>query len=344
MSISRTPIAAAVVGALAAAFALPAPVAAQGKPVELRFANWLPPTHPLAKLGFEPWGKSVEAASNGSIKVVFFPAQQLGKAADHYDMARDGIADMTWVNPGYQAGRFPMISIGELPTLIGNAGRGSAALDAWYREYAKTEMKDVRLCFAHVHTGAMHSKQPITDPAQIKGMKIRPSNGTMAAYMSLLGATNVQVSAPESRDALEKGVADAIVFPWESIITFGIDKVVKYHTDQTLYASTFVWVMNPGWYNRLGDAQKKVIDDHCNNEWSSKVGVAWGDNEDGGKGRLVEMGGHTIVPLTAAQKQAWRDAADPLYERWVETADKAGHDGNAALEAFRTELQKRDAL
>jgi len=53
-------------------------------------------------------------------------------------------------------------------------------------------------------------------------MKIRPSNGTMSAYMSLLGATNVQVSAPEARDALEKGVADAIVFPWHSIITFGI--------------------------------------------------------------------------------------------------------------------------
>lgn len=344
MTILRTPLAAAVGVALAAAFAVAAPAAAQDKPVELRFANWLPPTHPLAKLGFEPWAKSVEAASKGSIKVVFFPAQQLGKAADHYDMARDGIADMTWVNPGYQAGRFPMVSIGELPTLIGNAGRGSAALDAWYRKYAPTEMKDVKLCFAHVHTGTLHSKQPIAEPAQIKGMKIRPSNGTMAAYMSLLGATNVQVSAPEARDALEKGVADAIVFPWESIITFGIDKVVKYHNDQRLYASTFVWAMNPGWYDRLGPAQKKVIDEHCSNEWAGKVGVAWGDNEDGGKGRLEAMGGHTIVSLSPEQKKAWRDAAEPLYTRWVESADKVGNDGKAALEAFRAELQKRDAL
>ena len=90
----------------------------------------------MAKTGFEPWAKSVEAASNGSIKVAFFPAQQLGKAADHYDMARDGIADMTWVNPGYQAGRFPMIAAGELPFLISKPGPGSAALDKWYRNYA----------------------------------------------------------------------------------------------------------------------------------------------------------------------------------------------------------------
>ena len=88
-------------GALAAA-ALLACVAAQAqdKAVEMKFAHWLPPTHSLSKTGFEPWAKSVEAASKGSIKVALFPAQQLGKAADHYDMARDGIADFSYVNPG----------------------------------------------------------------------------------------------------------------------------------------------------------------------------------------------------------------------------------------------------
>ena len=333
-----------IAATLAALLVAAAPAVAQDKPVEMRFAHWLPPAHPLAKLGFEPWAKSVEAASKGSIKVTLFPAQQLGKASDHYDMARDGIADMTWVNPGYQAGRFAMFSAGELPMLIGNAGRGSAALDAWYRKYAGTEMKDVRFCFAHVHTGTMHSKQPITDPGQVKGMKIRPSNGTMSAYMSLLGATNVQVSAPESRDALEKGVADAIVFPWHSIITFGIDKVVKFHNDQKLYASTFAWTMNKGWYDRLSAGQKKVVDDHCNNEWAGKVGVAWGDDEDTGQEKLEKMGGHTIVKLTPEQKTAWRASAEPLYVRWIESAGKVGQDGKAALEALRAELQKRNAL
>jgi len=219
-------------GTIAFALALAAGSAlAQDKPVELKFAHWLPAAHPLAKLGFEPWAKSVEAASKGSIKVTIYPAQQLGKAPNHYDMARDGIADITWVNPGYQAERFPIFGVGEQPFLFSNAAAGSKALDAWYRAYAAKEMKDIHFCFAHIHIGTIHSKKPITDPAQIKGMKIRPSQGTMAQFVTLLGGTNVQVSAPESRDALEKGVADAITFPWHSIITFGIDKVVKYHTD-----------------------------------------------------------------------------------------------------------------
>jgi TRAP-type C4-dicarboxylate transport system substrate-binding protein len=274
---------------------------AQDKPVEMKFAHWLPAMHPLAKLGFEPWAKSVEAASKGSIKVMMFPAQQLGKAADHYDMARDGIAEMTWVNPGYQAGRFPLIAAGELPFLFGKPGPGSAALDAWYRPYAATEMKDVKLCFAHVHVGTFHAKKPISEPGQLKGMKIRSANGTVAQTMSLLGATNVQVSAPESRDALEKGLADAITFPWNSILSFGIDKAVKYHSDMRLYTSSFVWVMNKPWYDKLATGQKQVIDDHCNNDWAGKVGAAWGDDEDAGQGKLEKMAGHTIVPISPAQ-------------------------------------------
>ena len=319
-----------------------APAFAQDKPVELRFAHWVPATHPLARLGYEVWAKSVEQASGGSIKVTVYPAQQLGKAPDHYDMARDGIADLTWVNPGYQAGRFPVFAAGELPFLVSKPGPASAGLDAWYRKYVGKEMPDVQFCFAHLHIGTLHSKKEINDPAQIKGMKIRPANGTVAALMSSLGATNVQVSAPEARDAIEKGVADAITFPWQSIITFGVDKAVKFHADMRLYAATFVWVINKPWYGKLSPAQKQVIDSHCTNEWAGKIGAAWGDDEDTGQAKLAAQG-HTIVKLTPAQMDAWKKAAEPLYATWVANADKAGHSGKQALEELRKELAARGA-
>ena len=101
-------MAAAAVAALAAA-----PAAAQDKTFELKLSHWVPPSHPLQK-ALEDWGSSVEKASDGTIKYKVFPSQQLGKAFDHYDMARDGIADLTYVNPGYQPGRFPIIGAGEL--------------------------------------------------------------------------------------------------------------------------------------------------------------------------------------------------------------------------------------
>lgn len=316
---------------------------AQDKPVELRFANWLPAQHALAKTGFEPWAKSVEAASKGSIKVALFPAQQLGKAADHYDMARDGIADMTWVSPGYQAGRFPIYAASELPFMASKPGPGSAAVDAWYRKYAGTEMKDTRLCFAHMHIGTLHSKKAITEPGQLRGMKIRPANGTVAQTMTLLGASNVQVSAPESRDALEKGVADAITFPWASLISFNVDKAVKFHLDTRLYAANFTWTMNRAWYDKLSAGQKKVIDDHCNNEWAAKVGAAWGDEEDAGEAKLAATPGHTIVKLTPPQVEAWKKAVEPVVAQWSASVQKAGANPAAVLEELKRELAARNA-
>ena len=102
----------------------PAPPAqAQDKTIELKLAHWVPASHPLQK-GFEEWGQSVEKASGGTIKSKIYPSEQLGKAFDHYDMARDGIADMTYINPGYQPGRFPIIGAGELPFLMANAKGG----------------------------------------------------------------------------------------------------------------------------------------------------------------------------------------------------------------------------
>jgi len=328
----------------AVALALAAGAAsAQDKPVELKFAHWLPAQHPLATLGFLPWAKSVEAASKGSIKVTIYPAQQLGKAANHYDMARDGIADITWANPGYQAERFPIFGVSELPFQFSSPAAGSKALDAWYRGYAGKEMKDVHFCFAHLHIGAIHSKKPITDPAQIKGMKIRPSQGTMARFVTLLGGTSVQVSAPESRDALEKGIADAITFPWHSIITFGIDKVVKYHTDMKLYAATFAWSMNKDTYQKLAPAQKKVIDEHCSNEWAAKVGNDWGNDENSGQDKLAKAPGHTIVKLTDAEIGAWRKAAEPLTAEWLAKPNNSGIDAKEALESFRKALKTHNA-
>ena len=245
---------------------------AQDKTFELRLSHWVPPSHPLQK-ALEDWGASIEKASNGTIKYKVFPSQQLGKAFDHYDMARDGIADVTYVSPGYQPGRFPIIDAGNLPFMVSNAKEGTGALDEWYRKYAEKEMKDVKFCFAFFHDpGTFHSKtKKIMVPGDIKGMKIRPAHATMATWVTQLGGTNVQSSAPEVRDIIEKGVAEAVTFPWGSIPLFGIDKVTKYHMEAPLYATSFVWVMNKAKYEQMSASQKKVIDDHCTTQWAIRA-------------------------------------------------------------------------
>src|SRR5436190_16787311 len=116
---------------------------AQDKPVSLRFSHWVPAGHPIYPAA-EAWAASIKKASGGTINITIHPAQQLGKALDHYNMARDGIADIAHVDPSHEAGRFPIMGAAELPFNFANAKNGSAALDAWYRKYAGREMSDVK--------------------------------------------------------------------------------------------------------------------------------------------------------------------------------------------------------
>ena len=69
---------------------LATPALAQEKTFNLRLSHWVPATHPLQK-AMEEWGASVEKASGGTIKSTVYPAQQLGKAFDHYDMRAFGL-------------------------------------------------------------------------------------------------------------------------------------------------------------------------------------------------------------------------------------------------------------
>jgi len=329
---------------LTAALAASGSAFAQDKTVELKLSHWVPPAHPLQP-ALQAWAADIEKESGGTIKSTIFPAQQLGKAVDHYDMARDGIADFAYVNPGYQPGRFPVIAAGELPFLMANAKGGSAALDAWYRPYAATEMKDVHFCLAFVHDpGVFHSRdKKIMVPADIRGLKVRPADATIGQLVTLLGGTNVQASAPEARDVIERGVADAITFPWNSMILFGIDKATKYHMDAPLYVTTFVWVMNKAKYEAMSAKQKKVIDDHCTTAWAEKIAAPWADWEAAGRDKIKAEAGHEVYTISAEQLAEWRKAAAPLTAQWAEGAKKAGVDPDKALADLKAELGKYTA-
>ncbi|HXE46895.1 MAG TPA: TRAP transporter substrate-binding protein [Ramlibacter sp.] len=332
------------VAALAAALALAAaPSQAQDKPIALKLSSWVPAQHPLNP-SLQAWVDDIKKASNGTLSGTLFPSEQLGKAFDHYDMARDGITDFAYVNPGYQPGRFPIMAGASLPFLFANGKGGTAAIDAWYKQYAAQEMKDVKVCFAFVHDpGTFHARKKITLPTEIKGMKIRPATSTIGQMVTALGGTNVQSSAPEARDMLERGVADAITFPWGSISLFGIDKVVSYHMDVPLYVTPFVWVMNQAKYDSMSAGQKKVIDDHCTTEWAEKVATPWADFEFGGHAKLAAIPGHEVYKLTTDQLNAWRQAVAPGEAQWGEGVKKAGQDPKKVMDSLKGSLAKYKA-
>ena len=330
---------------VALAGALAAVVAADAIAEDLRLAHWVPAQHPLQPTGLEPWAASIAEASDGRLDITIFPAQQLGAAPDHYDMARDGIADISFVNPGYQAGRFPIIAHGEIPFYFTNAKGGSRALDAWYREYADQEMADVEFCMAFLHApGTFHAKEKLTRPEDVAGKNIRPAHGTIGRFVSMLGGASVWVPAPEARETLARGAADAITFPWNSLYVFGIDGITTHHLDMPLYVTTFVLVMNQARYEGLSEADRQVIDDHCTSDWAERMASGWADEEALGRARMIEDPEHVVHEPTPEEVQAWREAAAPLLDAWKADVAAKGGDADAIHEALIRSLEDHGAL
>lgn len=312
--------------------------------VTMRFAHWLPETHPLAEQSFPEWTESITEASEGSIQFEFYPAEQLGKAKDHYDMVSSGIADVAWVNPGYTPGRFPIISALEYPFVFSDGTTGSSAAHEWYEKYARQEMSDIKVCITHVNDpGTLHTREKVKVPSDLNGLNIRPSSGSTAALVAASGGANVQVAAPEAREALERGTADGIFYPNGSFWLYGLDKAATYHLDMPMYANAAVWVMNNNTYNSMSEEQQSVIDEHCTPEWAAQVAKPWNAFEAKGLQKLRDDEGQTVVSLTDEEKQEWVEAVKPLVEDWKEEIDAKGLDADMIWSELGETMKKHDA-
>lgn len=318
---------------------------ANAQEVTLRLSHWAPAGIAPAAEGIAPWAKAVEEASGGKIEIQIFPAQQIGKAPDHYDMARQGIVDLAWVNPGYTAGRFPIYALTEVPFMADDSVRGAKAIHEWYLEHgAEQEMGDVKVCFIHPHApGALHSREKITGPEGIKGKNVRPAHATMARFVSLLGGGPVQVSAPEVREALARGTAEAVTFPWGGMYDFKLTGEAPYHLDMPFYLSAQVMVMNINSYEGLSDANKAIIDGHCTPDWSAKVSQGWADADKAAREKLIADDEQTLTKPTEDEVAAWRKAAQPLIAEWKESVQAKGGDADMIFDSYVKALEENDA-
>lgn len=312
--------------------------------VTLRLSHNVPPTHPVHTKVLGPWAKSIEEESGGSIKIQLFPAQQLGPAREQYNLARDGIADISWYLVGIEPGRFPIVTAAEIPFLVSDQSRGSRALNDWYSKYAEEEMPDVKVCVLFYDGGGtIHSKQFIREPSDLKGLKVRSPNATAARLYREAGATTVQLSAAEAAEAMERGVADALSFPWNLLIALGIDQAVDHHLDMDFYSLGTAILINKAAFGRLSEAQQKVVNNHCTSDWAEKLPPEWVAWEQEGRTKLINDPKHTVYTITEEQKDKWKALTKTVQDQWVEEMNQQGRDGEQILGELRTLLQENNA-
>jgi TRAP-type C4-dicarboxylate transport system substrate-binding protein len=102
-------------------------------------------------------------------------------------------------------------------------------------------------------------------------------------------------------------------------------------------------VINNDKYNAMSAAQKKVIDDHCSNEWALKMATAWADFELTGLPKTRVLPDHEGYELTPEQIAVWKAAAEPVRKTWADNVRKAGSDPGAILKDLTDTIEKYSA-
>ena len=314
--------------------------AAWAQDVTLRLHHFLPAQANVPKQVLGKWAEDVKIASDGKIAVEVYPSMQLGGTPPQLiDQARDGIVDVVWTVVGYTPGRFPRTEVFELPFMMTDAPSASRAFwKLFEKEMEATEFQELKILGTWVHgPGLIHSKDPITSVADMRGVKIRGGSRMVNNLLVELGATPVGMPVPAVPEALSKGVIDATTIPWEVTASLKVPELVGNHTefgDDPLYTLTFVLAMNKAKFESLADDLKKSINDSSGEAFSVFAATTQAAADAPARKLAVDQG-NNIIELNEAQVAEWKAAAEPVYGRWIEDMKSKGIDGQALIDEAR---------
>ena len=327
----------AMAGGLAS---LAAPAVAQT--IELKLSHWGPPAHVNQKV-FLPWAEMIDKKSGGNLKVTVFPGAVLGKPADHWDMGQNGVVDISWGTHNYTAGRFPLTSAMDLPFQIKSAKGGSRALHEFYLKHLQKEHDKVKvLCLQCPAPFQLHMvKKAALMPDDLAGMRIRTGGGQLSEIVKALGAVPVALSVPETYNALERGVVEGTILPYEAAKAFKLAEVTKHVVDVRMFTASQFTVMNLDRYNSLPADLKKVIDE-LSGVWGAEfAGAIWDKGEEEGLDAIAKAGVQ-LHKLSDEQRVAWTAKTKNVEEDWVKTMEAKGLPARQALADLKDLLKKYD--
>lgn len=304
--------------------------------IELKFAQAFSPKHTMQTKVFEPWAEKISKMTDGKVKVTFYPGGALGKTPDHYALAEKGIADIIYILHDYTPGRFPMTSVFELPFMVPSARKTSVAMWKVYEQFPefRKEYRKVKVLalFCHDPGGFNTVEKPIRTIEDFKGMKFRTANPHVTKALKRFGAVPVNMPVTEVYTALERGVVDGTVLPWEGNFIFKLAELLKYGTEADFYTMTMMVVMNKKKYDSLPDDVKKVIDETTGMVMSEEAGRVYDEVRPVMK-KLCMKQGMEAIEMSPEQRNRLKELTLPLRGEWVKAMEKRGLPGQAVLDA-----------
>lgn len=306
---------------------------------KLRVADSFPKGHYLVKLVLEPWMTEVTKRTNGAITFEHFPAQQLGKATDMLTLTQTGVADIGYVAPSYNSDKMAASEVAQLPGAFETSCQGTLAYWKIARDgvvaaqdYAPNKIR-LLLAVALPQYHILTVKEPVRKVDDARGLKLRTTGGAQDLTLRAIGAVPVRMAAPDAYESLSRGTLDGLLFPLESVIAYGTDKLVKFSTEGVGFGSFIVaYSISDAAWNRLEPDVQKVMRDVAEEVVPNACREV--QNAEAETMRKLESTGVKFEVLSADAQADFRERLKDVNRKWAEGLDARGKKGSDALKDY----------
>ncbi|ODT38103.1 MAG: hypothetical protein ABS55_01480 [Lautropia sp. SCN 70-15] len=323
---------------LAAAAAVAALPLFAGAQTSLRVADSLPVGHFFAEQGLKFWIAEVRRQTNNAVEVQHFPAEQLGKAKDMFQLAMTGVADIAYVVPSYVSDKMPLMTVSELPGLASTSCQGTRAFMKLVRGGVldKQELAPngfVILFGAILEPYQVYATRKIESLESINGMKLRTAGAAQGATIKALGGVPVNMAAPDTYESLSRGTIDGVVFPTASLLAYDLPSRLKGATQDVSFGTVLI---------SYGISQKKFLSlpENVRQAMLSAGDAAANnvctflDNGVAANRAKIAAAGVSFTRLGEADTKKLAGIAATVQKDWAAALDKRGKPGTEVLEAY----------
>lgn len=303
----------------------------------MKFSSWAPPTHPQNAQMFPQWGKKIEAATEGRVKWKI--EYKLASPPKQFEVARDGIADASWIFHGYNT-RYLATQAVEMPGLGATAEAASYASQKAFEDHLSkaNEHRGVVVAAMFSHGDAViQTKKKINSLADLKGLKIRVAGGVSSLVGKQLGVVAVKVPAPKVYETVSSGVADGVFMPVETQKSFRLKEIVPYVTFMQggLYYGSFAVIISPQFLDKLSAKDRRAVLSTTGTEFSKDIGKIW-ENGDVTGLAAAKAAGNKIQTASGKMMADYRKISAKIEANWLKKMSKFKDiDAKAALATLR---------
>lgn len=310
---------------------------------ELIVSHFLPSTHPIQKNILEAFLIELNDKSDGRITYEMYSAGALGAPGSQYDMAVTGTADIALSVHGFTPGRFPLVSVVELPFLAKSARESSEMLWTLYEEFPelKTEHEDTTPLWLFTVDPAqlISANKKIEKPEDLQGLRVRTPSPLANQIVETLGGTPVSMPMGEVYDSLQKGVVDVAMVPISEAKDYNLHEVIQYITYGNFSVTPFFSVMNHNTFSSFSKEDQELIQSIGGKNMIEAVANSTIKASEEGR-KVAEENGVEIIELTGDNLAQWEKALAPISEKWVQEMESKGLPGQAIFDRAQ-ELRKK---